>query len=123
MSNTRKPRKAAAPAPAPTPEELPPVPSVDELTFDNMWLIKAATGIDVLDAPVRGLAIAASLWFATQGTARPLTWDEAKSYRLDDVEIGLGTDLDEAAPRDEEGDLDVDEDEDPMRGSETPSSA
>jgi hypothetical protein len=120
VSNARKPRKAATPAP-PAPADLPRVPSPDELTFDDMWLIKAATGVDVLDPPVRGLAIAACLWFVSQRTDNPLTWEAAKLYRLDDVEIG-GSDLDEGLERDDDGDPTDEAEADPTRGSETPSS-
>lgn len=124
MSNTPRKRaaKPAEPKPLPTPAELPPVPSPDEITFGDMWLIKAATGIDVLDPPIRGLALAACLWFACKDLERPLTWAEAQDYRLDDVEIG-GSDLDEGLERDEDGEIVDDEAaEDPTRGSETPSS-
>lgn len=120
MSNTRKPRKAAESTP-PAPDELPRVPSPDELSFDDMWLIKAATGIDVLDPPIRGLAIAACLWFACRELPDPLSWQDAKSYRLEDVEIG-GSDLDEGLERDEDGMPTEEAAADPTNGSGTPSS-
>lgn len=122
MSNTPRKRAAAKPAPVdelPDPGTLPNVPGPDMLTFDEQWLIKAATGVDVLDPPIRGLSIAACLWFACRNLERPLTWPEAKRYRVDDLELG-DAGLDEDLPRDEDGALET---EDPTDGSETPSSA
>lgn len=119
MSNTRKPRTEAAPAPDLA--DLPPVPGPETLTFDEMWRIKAATGIDVLDPPIRGLAIAACLWFATRDLPTPLTWEQATAYRLEDIEI-VG-DLDESLDRDDTtGEPTPDAAADPTDGSGTPSS-
>ncbi len=123
MSNTRKaktprPSKIARTEHRIPVEQLPKVPPADTLPFDVQRVIKAATGIDVLDPPIYADAVAASLWWVARQHDLDLTWDEARSYSLRDVEVA--EDLDEALERDEKGDL---VDEDPTDGSETPSNA
>jgi hypothetical protein len=101
------------PAPAPPREERPivHVPDPSSLTFGDMFRIKAATGVDVLDPPTRAHAIAACLWLATRDHPEPRTWEECTRYDLDHVDL---IQPDEELP---------DGDEDPTGGSETPSSA
>lgn len=116
MSNARKPRKPT-PAPAPVVEEPIRVPSPDAIEFVDMFRIKAATGIDVLDPPSYAHAIAACLWFAMlEHPAGPLTWEQAIHY---DMRRIILVDADEDLARDEDGEV---ADEDPTDGSSTPSS-
>lgn len=88
------------------------VPSPDSLTFNDMFRIKAATGVDVLDPVTRAHAIVACLWLASREWDKPLTWEECTRANLDDLEL---------AGEDEELDPETDE-ADPTHGSETPSS-
>lgn len=111
MSNRQTPRTRP---PGARPEKPWLVPAPDALTFEQQWRVKGATGIDVLNPPIRGLAIAACLWFASREWGSPLSWEECREANLDDVELaGVDEELDE-----DEEDLGG---ADPTHGSATPS--
>lgn len=116
MSNTPSKRAAAPQRPAERP--IVHVPDPASLSFGQMWRIKAATGVDVLDPPTKGHAIAACLWLAGRDLEPALTWEDCLDYDLDHVELEQ---LDEDLDRDpESGEID-EEETGPTDGSGTPS--
>lgn len=61
------------------------LPDIDTLTLDQLFVIKAATRVDVLRPPTVAHADAALLWFITKGTDEPLSFQELTALPLSDL--------------------------------------
>lgn len=86
-----------------------PRPKIGELTPNELWLIKAATRVDLLSPPTVAHGDAALIWYAAKQAGEPLVFQDLLKLSLDE--------LAEYIPDDEDA---VDEPDDEDEEAETP---
>lgn len=79
-------------------------PKIGDLTPNELWLIKAATRVDLLNPPTVAHGDAALIWYAAKQTDEPLVFQDLLALSLDELAEHIPDDEDADDPEPSEED-------------------
>jgi len=79
-------------------------PKISDLTPNELWLIKAATRVDLLNPPTVAHGDAALIWYAAKQTDEPLVFQDLLNLPLDELSEYIPDDEDADEPEQTEDD-------------------